>query len=68
MVDPVILSILVTTISTFILSAISKVKKSTCCHGQVEIDMNSDPTEAGTIKPVSSSGTTVTSGTSTSKV
>jgi len=48
MVDPVIVSILVTTISTLILSAISKVKKSVCCHGQVEIDMNSDTTVAGT--------------------
>ena len=68
MVDAVIVSILVTTISTLILSAISKVKKSVCCHGQVEIDMNSDPTEAGTIKPVSSSGTTAITGSSISKV
>ena len=60
MVDAVIVSILITTISTLILSAISKVKKSVCCHGQVEIDMNSDTTVAGT--------NTTTTGTSTSKV
>ncbi len=68
MVNPVIVSILITTISTLILNVLLKVKKSVCCGGQVEIDMNSDPTAASTIiKPVNTS-TTVVTGSSTSKV
>ncbi len=66
-IDPVSLSILVTTISTLILSVLSKVKKSVCCGGQVEIDMLADTTTASTItKPVNTS-TNVVTGTSTNK-
>ncbi len=68
MVDLVIVSILVTTISTLILSVLSKVKKSTCCNGQVEVDMVADTTTASTITKPVNTNTNVVTGSSTSKV